>query len=55
MAAVAMAFIGLKFLFGSIEEKAEYKKTFFPYIVGCIMIVLVPTILKLIATIAIVD
>ena len=53
VAAVAMAAIGLKFIFGSIEEKAEYKKTFFPYIVGCILIVLIPTILKLVATIAI--
>ena len=48
-----MAIIGLKFMFGSIEEKAEYKKSLFPYVVGCVLLVLIPTILKLIATIAI--
>ncbi len=30
--------LGLKYMMGSTEEKAEYKKTMIPYIVGAILI-----------------
>ncbi len=51
IAIVALVIIGLKFMFGSIEEKAEFKKTMVPYLVGCAMLVLVPTLVKFVATI----
>ena len=39
IAAVAMIIVlGIKYMMGSAEEKAEYKKTLFPYIVGAILI-----------------
>ena len=35
---VVLAIIGIKYMLGSTEEKAEYKKTFMPYIVGAILV-----------------
>ena len=39
---------GIKYMMGSLEEKAEYKKTFVPFIVGAIVIFAAPQIAKLI-------
>ena len=33
-----MIFIGIKYILGSANEKAEYKKTMIPYIVGAVLI-----------------
>ena len=33
----ALMLIGIKYMFSSIEEKAEYKKTFIVYIVGVVL------------------
>jgi len=30
--------LGIKYMMGSAEEKAEYKKTFIPYIVGAVLL-----------------
>lgn len=30
--------LGIKFMMGSAEEKAEYKKTFIPYLIGAILL-----------------
>ena len=35
---VILAILGIKYMMGSAEEKAEYKKTMIPYIVGAICI-----------------
>ena len=35
---VVLGLIGIKYMCGSIEEKAEYKKTMIPYIVGCVLV-----------------
>ena len=29
--------IGVKYILGSVEEKASYKETMVPYIIGCIL------------------
>lgn len=34
-----VAFLGIKYMMGSLEEKAEYKKSFIPLIVGTIVVV----------------
>lgn len=40
IAAVAVImFIGIKYILGSVEEKAEYKKIFLPLIIGIILVV----------------
>lgn len=34
----ALMILGIKYMLGSVEEKAEYKKTFPIYLVGCILV-----------------
>ena len=36
---IVLMVIGLKYIIGSAEEKANYKQTIVPYIIGCIMAV----------------
>lgn len=33
-----LMFIGIKYMMGSIEEKAEYKKSMIPYMIGAILL-----------------
>ena len=33
-----LVILGIKYMMGSAEEKAEYKKTFIPYLVGAILV-----------------
>lgn len=35
---IVLIVLGLKYMMGSAEEKAEYKKTMIPYIVGAVLI-----------------
>ena len=48
-AVITIIVIGIKYMVGSVEEKAEYKKTMVPYLVGAIMLVCTSAIVKLIA------
>lgn len=45
---IALMVIGLKYIIGSAEEKANYKQTMVPYIIGCIMAVTGTTIVSFI-------
>lgn len=36
---ITLAVIGIKYMLGSVEEKAEYKKSFMPLIIGIILVV----------------
>ncbi len=45
VAVVALMVIGLKFMFGSTSEKAAYKETMIPYLIGAIMLFTIPNIL----------
>ena len=38
IAVIILLVIGIKYLLGSAEEKAEYKKTMIPYLVGAVLI-----------------
>ena len=38
LAIVVIAVLGVKYMMGSLEEKAEYKKTMIPYLVGAILV-----------------
>lgn len=46
---IALIIIGLKYMMGSVEEKAEYKKTIIPYIIGIVLLLSSSTIVKIIA------
>lgn len=38
VAVAVLIVLGIKYMMGSAEEKAEYKKTLFPYIIGAVLI-----------------
>ena len=40
--------LGIKFMTGSVEEKADYKKSIIPYLVGTILLVTIGTIIRII-------
>ena len=44
--------LGIKYMMGSAEEKAEYKKSMVPYIVGAVMLFGITNILSIIVSIA---
>lgn len=47
-AVVILIMLGIKYMVGSVEERADYKKTMIPYLVGTVLIFGIGTILKLI-------
>lgn len=48
---VAMLIIlGIKYMIGTVQEKADYKKTMGPYLVGAVMVFSITQILKIIAS-----
>lgn len=53
IAAVAIVMVlGIKYMMGSAEEKAEYKKTMIPYIIGAVLLFAATTIANAIYTFA---
>ena len=44
----ALMIIGIKYMTGSLEEKAQYKETLAPYVIGAILLFAVMNILKII-------
>ncbi len=38
VAVISIMIIGVKYIIGSVEEKASYKKTLLPYVIGVLMI-----------------
>lgn len=38
LAIIVVAVLGIKYMMGSVEEKAEYKKTMIPYLVGAVLV-----------------
>ena len=38
VAVIALIILGIKYMMGSVEEKAEYKKTMMPYVIGALMV-----------------
>ena len=45
--------LGIKYMIGSVEEKAEYKKTMMPYIIGTTILFAASTIVSIIYNVAI--
>ena len=48
---VVLVIIGIKYMFGSAEEKAEYKKSLMPYLIGAILVFAASTIASIIYSI----
>lgn len=49
VATLVIAILGIKYMLGSVEEKAEYKKSMMPYLIGILMIVVVFSLISVIA------
>lgn len=49
IAAITLAVIGIKYMVGSVEEKAEYKKTMIPYLIGVVLLVASSIVVSIIA------
>ena len=52
VAVVVLLILGIKYMMGSAEEKAEYMKTMIPYLVGAILIFASTTIVNVVYNIA---
>ena len=50
VAVVAISVIGIKFMMGSVEEKAQYKEHMKPYIIGISLVFCISAILRVIAS-----
>lgn len=48
LAVVVIAVLGVKYMIGSAEEKAEYKKSMMPYLVGAVLVFGATTIAKVV-------
>ena len=46
-AILMLAILGIKYMLGSIEEKAEYKKDLIPYFIGAGLLFGITTIVKI--------
>ena len=44
LAVLVLVLLGLKYMMGSSEEKAEYKKTLMPYVIGAVLVFAASTI-----------
>ncbi len=53
VAVVILLVLGIKYMTGSAQEKAEYKKTMIPYIIGAILIFAASTIVNVIFNLAV--
>lgn len=51
-AVITLMVLGIKYMVGSVSEKAEYKKTMIPYIVGAILIFASTTIVNVVYNLA---
>ena len=48
---VAISIIGVRYMVGSVEQRAEYKQTMMPVVIGCILVCALSAILTLIQSI----
>lgn len=49
---VVLVVLGIKYMLGSAEEKAEYKKTLLPYVIGAVLIFAASSIASMVFTFA---
>lgn len=48
LSVIILVILGIKYMMGSAEEKAEYKKTMIPYLVGAVLIFAGTTIVNVV-------
>ena len=53
VAVIVLLVLGIKYMLGSVEEKAEYKRTLIPFLIGAIFIFAASTIAGIVYQVAI--
>lgn len=53
LALICLMVLGIKYMMGSVEEKAQYKKTLLPYFIGALMVFGISNLLRVVYIIAI--
>lgn len=48
VAVIVLMWLGIKYMVGSVSDKAEYKQTMIPYIIGAVMLFAIPNIIGII-------
>jgi len=48
---ITLIVIGIKYIVGSVEERAEYKKSLMPYVIGAVMVFSISNLLGIISDI----
>lgn len=48
LSVIMLAVLGIKYMTGSVEQRADYKKTLVPYFIGAILVFSAPTIANII-------
>ena len=51
ISAITLCILGIKYMVGSVEERAEYKKTMIPYIIGAVLLFAASSVVGIIANI----
>lgn len=52
LSVIVLVVLGIKYMMGSVEERAEYKKTMWPYIVGAFLLFATTTLLSIIESLS---
>lgn len=52
VAVVTIGIIGLRYMFGSVDQKAEYKATMLPWVIGLSLVAMITEILDIIQNLA---
>ena len=52
LSVAVLAVLGVKYMAGSVEERAEYKKNMMPYVIGAVMVFGITNLLKIIVDVA---
>ena len=52
VAVITVAIIGLRYMFGSVDQKAEYKATMLPWLIGAMLVFCITTIVDIIQNLA---
>ena len=47
VAIIGILVLGIKYMAGSVEARADYKKSMIPYLIGCIMLFTITTLLSI--------
>ena len=51
ISAITLGVLGIKYMIGSVEERAEYKKSMIPYLIGAVLLLATSSIVGIIANI----